>query len=262
MIKKLTIIGFVEAGSGVFLLKDGNRYPVKESGYNHFSVEEKQKSVISVHEDSIAVEKLLRQHLAQLDAKEEQFRVYRHDWNNHLACLSGLLECGEAAAARSYLQQMVQTMPQTNQKTYSARPILNVLFSQKVERAEALGLDVQISCEDNLLDFMNDFDITTLLGNMLDNGIEHSGSRNDAWLYLDVMQGAEGEILIRMENSCEKMPLVQHGSLTTQKANPELHGKGILQIQRIISRYGGSFQWKYDAAQKKFVTQCQFPSGV
>lgn len=260
--KKLTIVGFVEAGSGVYLLKDGECYPAERSGYNHFPAEEKQQSGVSPYEETTAAEKLLRQHLAELDAREEQFRVYRHDWNNHLACLSGLLECGETDTAKAYVQQMIQMVPRAEKKLYSTRTVLNILFGQKTERAEALGMDMQITCEDKLLDFMNDFDVITLLGNMLDNGIEHSGIQKDAWLYLDVMQERNGEILIRMENSCEKTPEVQQGVLTTQKANPELHGKGILQMQRITSRYGGTFYWQYDAAQKKFITQCLFPADL
>ncbi len=260
--KKLTIIGFVEAGSGVYLLKNGKRYPAEQHGYNHFPAKENEKTYSADSEDMIAAEKLLRLRLAEMDVREEQHRVYRHDWNNHLACLSGFLECGEIDKAKDYLQQMMQMVPVTKQKIYSTRPILNILFGQKAERAEARGIDIQIACADGMLDFMNDFDVVTLLGNMLDNGIEHSGIQAEAWLYLDVLQGAKGEILIRMENSCEKTPAVQHGTLTTQKANPEMHGKGIMQMQRITSRYGGTFYWQYDAAQKKFITQCRFPSNM
>ena len=260
--KKLTLIGFVEPGAGVYLLKDGARYSAEQSGFNHFVKEENERKDIPDCGNSIAAEELFRQRLAELELLEEQHRVYRHDWNNHLACLSGLLECGETAAAIDYLQQMIQNVPEAKQKTYSTRPVLNVLFGQKTEQAEARGIEVQITCEDSLLDFMNDFDIATLLGNMLDNGIEHNGIQADAWLYLDIFQGKNGEIFIRMENSCKNMPEVQHGVLTTQKGNPELHGKGILQMQRITGRYGGTFHWQYDALHKAFVTQCQFPSSV
>ena len=258
--RKLTIIGFVEAGSGVYLLNDGVRNPVEQSGYNHFPAETKQKPAVYVSENNDAVENLLHQRLAELDAREEQQRIYQHDWNNHLACLAGLLECGESDAAMAYLQQMIQTVPKTAHSAYSTRPILNILFSQKARQAEAVGMDVQIVCEDGLLDFMNDYDVTTLFGNLLDNGIEHSGISADAWLYLDVMQDAKGDILIRMQNSCEKMPEIQHGTLTTQKADTDLHGKGILQIQRMIGRYGGTFHWQYDALKQTFITECRFSS--
>ena len=164
----------------------------------------------------------------------------------------------------AYLNQMIAAVPQAVQKTYSSRTILNILLNQKAQQAQRQGMDVEIHCTDGLLDFISDYDLCTLLGNLLDNGIEHSGSREDAYLYLDITEGTAGTeengqaILIRMENSCEQAPEVYNGVLATQKEEAELHGKGVAQIQRMTARYGGTFSWMYDASQKRFITKCQF----
>ena len=269
--KQLTIVGFAEPGSGVYLLQDDQKQPIEQKGYNHFRkpASEKPDEALKApdgaeHQDDCPLNDMIKKQLADLSALEENFRVYRHDFNNHLACLSGLLQCGETNQAMAYLNQMIAAVPQAVQKTYSSRTILNILLNQKAQQAQRQGMDVEIHCTDGLLDFISDYDLCTLLGNLLDNGIEHSGSREDAYLYLDITEGTAGTeengqaILIRMENSCEQAPEMHNGVLATQKEEAELHGKGVAQIQRMTARYGGTFSWMYDASQKRFITKCQF----
>ena len=55
--------------------------------------------------------------------------------------------------------------------------------------------------------------------------------------------------MVRMENSCEKVPVMQEGRLVSQKPDGALHGKGMGQIQRVTAQYGGHFSWQYDGAQ-------------
>ena len=66
--------------------------------------------------------------------------------------------------------------------------------------------------------------------------------------------------MVRMENSCEKVPVMQEGRLVSQKPDGALHGKGMGQIQRVTAQYGGHFSWQYDGAQQRFITLCVFPA--
>ncbi len=64
---------------------------------------------------------------------------------------------------------------------------------------------------------MSDYDLCTFLGNLLDNGLEHSVCGRDGYLYLDIFSSTAGEVLVRMENSCQQRPVVKHGRLLTQR---------------------------------------------
>ena len=259
--KNISIVGFVELGSGVYLLQEEERKLVKQRGYNHFEAaqEEQAGSTAVPQEERItALQELVQHGLQDLAEREEQERVYRHDFSNHLVCLAGLLQCGKTEQAKQYLHRMIEAAPRKQEHTYSQRIVLNLLLNQKAKLAEEKGMDVQITCEDGLLDFVNDYDLCTLLGNLLDNGLEHAGFSQEAYLYLDIFGGQAGEVFLRMENSCEKQPVLLNGCLVTQKADRAQHGKGMVQIQRMTEQYGGQFSWTYDAAQKRFVTQCKF----
>lgn len=258
--KQIHVIGYVEPGDGVFLENDLNRQRVNQKGYNHFgSDKEKCFEKPYIEKTSCTIYKqLLELQLAELKQQEEQQRVYRHDLQNHLACLSGFLDCGQIQKAQEYIKQMTEALPHKNRREYSTRSVLNILLNQKARQAEKENIDFQISCEDGLLDFMSDYDLCTLLGNLLDNGLEHSIGITERYLYLDILQNEGDTVIIRMENSCVQPPDAHDGVFSSRKADHESHGKGMKQIQTITECYQGRFSWEYDAKLCRFISQCVF----
>lgn len=259
--KQLFIIGAVECGKGVWLERQGTRQKMKKKGYNHFGSASSENS-LDLTEKTIGSPQIytavLEQQIVYLQQQQEQQRIYRHDLQNHLACLAGLLDSGKLAEARAYLGQMVHKLPQNKEQIYSRRTILNILLNQKANEAQQKQLEVQFHCTDGLLDFMSDYDLCTFLGNLLDNGLDHSACNQDGYLYLDIFATIAGEIIVRMENSCQQRPIVQQGRLLTQKEDFACHGKGMQQIQTITEYYGGQFSWTYNETEQRFLTQCQF----
>lgn len=253
----LFFIGTVEAGRGVWLEQQGERRPAEKKGYDHFAKvpAESDKDAETPSAEYLAV---LKEQLAALQQQQEQQQIYRHDLQNHLICLSGLLESGQLEEARSYLQQMMRRMPLGKTHVYSQRAVMNILLNQKAAAARQRQMDLQFNCTDGLLDFMSDYDLCTLLGNLLDNGLEHAHCEREPYLYLDIYAGAEDTVVIRLENSCQQRPDVQGGCLRTHKKDAAEHGKGMQQIKRVTEHYGGQFQWMYDDAENRFITQCTF----
>ena len=264
--KQIYIVGKVEAGSGVYLEDKAGRQAAGAKGYNHFAAQTEATDMTASAEDAdfqaedevAPVAVLLQERLQQLEQQEEQLRSYRHDLQNHLACLSGLLECGQAEQAQAYLQQMIAAVPQKTIKQYSVRSVVNILLNQKAQLAQQKGLDCELHCADDALDFLSDYEVCTLLGNLLDNGLEHSHIDDEAYLYLDIWT-EENATVVRQENSCAQPPAVQNGVFSSCKADAAQHGKGMAQIRRLTERHQGQFSWEYDAEQRRFITQCTFP---
>lgn len=258
--KKLYILGSVQAGQGVFLQDTAGTHKMGAKGYNHFvSQKNNLAAETTVSQDEEVCQSLLQWRIAELQRQEERQSAYRHDLHNHLACLSGLLECGQVQQAAAYLRQMIAHVPLSKKETYSQRIVLNLLLNQKAQLAQQKQIDLQIHCQNTELDFLSDYDISTLLGNLLDNGLEHSGQAHDAYLYLDIWLNQAGETVIRMENSCYKPPAVQDGALSSSKADAAQHGKGMGQIQCVTEQHGGQFSWIYEEQYQRFISQCVFP---
>jgi sensor histidine kinase regulating citrate/malate metabolism len=197
--------------------------------------------------------------IACLEAQIEHMRVYRHDLKNHLGCVLGYLEYGEPTAAEDYLRQLLHAVPHDIHQFHTGRKVVDILLSQKAELARQQNIEFECSfaLEANPFVHISDYDLATLLANLLDNGIQHAGGVN-RYLYLDLFYDEAGNTILRMENSCNTVPVLQQGFFVSCKADKTAHGKGMEQIRCIVEAYSGTFSWQYDAYEERFVTQCVF----
>ena len=214
-----------------------------------------------MHNQSDTLYEVLFAQIASLESQIEEMRIYRHDLKNHLSCVLGYLEWGDKDAAEQYLRQLLQCAPGKGYEFHSGRMVLDILIGQKAEVARQRNIEFEYSCSVTELPFMqiSDFDLCTLIANLLDNGIQHA-DENAPYLYLDLFCDKAGNTVLRMENSCHTAPVLQHGVFVSCKADKASHGKGMEQIRRITESYNGIFSWKFDNIAERFITQCVFAS--
>lgn len=196
--------------------------------------------------------------LELLERKAEEYAVYRHDLSNHLICLKGLLRCKDYSGAEAYLDQLTDLLPKIQTSQYHTRTSLNVLCAQKAAVAQSKAIEMQVNLQaDCMLEQLSDYALCTLLGNLLDNGIEHADGE-EPYIYLDLYEDDAGNTVLRMENSCMEPPVLQHGVFVSCKADKAMHGKGMEQIRQATEQTGGVFSWVYDQEHQRFITQCVF----
>ena len=258
--KAITIVGYVTEGTGVYWNTVAGVRPIEKKGYNHFS--DTTKSDMGVQNDIAGeISQLLLEQISDLTQQAEAHSVYRHDLKNHLSCVLGLLECGDSKGAEGYLRQLLDTAPTAQTQVYHPRVVLNLLCNQKAKIAREKGIEFQFHDDtddgQDLLAHIPDYDLCALVGNLLDNGLEHAGG-TEPYVYMDLFCDDAGNIVLRMENSCQTPPILYHGMFTSCKADTASHGKGMKQIQRITEQYRGEFSWQYDQEHDRFLTQCMF----
>ncbi len=197
--------------------------------------------------------------IAHLETEIDNMRVYQHDLKNHLSCVLGYLEWGHKDAAEQYLRQLLDCAPSKSLTIQSGRMVLDLLLNQKRELANACNIEFEYSCsvEEIPLAPISDFDLCTLVANLLDNGIQHADG-DSPYLYFDLFCDDAGNTVLYMENSCHVSPVLQGGVFVSCKADQASHGKGMEQIRRITEAYNGIFSWQYDADQERFLTRCVF----
>ncbi len=255
--KNITIVGYVTEGDGVYLRTEAGTQSIAKKGYNHFADHAKQHNHTA---DEVA--QLLLAQINQLNKQLEQQTIYRHDLKNHLGCILGLLECNDIKGAEAYLRQLLDAAPVSQYQIYHPRTVLNLLCNQKANIAREKRIEFQFHTIDDdaaqeLLAQISDYDLCTLMGNLLDNGLEHANGL-DPYVYVDLFIDDAGNTVLRMENSCQTPPILRNGILASCKADTASHGKGMGQIRQITEHYHGEFSWYFDQEQERFVTQCIF----
>lgn len=116
---------------------------------------------------------------------------------------------------------------------------LNYLIHSKVEKIKSLNIDLTCGFK-NTLDFLNLFELTTILGNLIDNAIEaQKYVENKRFIKLSTIKKADRVRLI-IENSCNIEEIhMDNQKLITSKEDKENHGIGFNRVCEVVKEKNG-----------------------
>ena len=60
-------------------------------------------------------------------------------------------------------------------------------------------------------------------------------------------------LVITIENSADKGPIIENGKLKTRKEDKDNHGVGMLSVKQALNNYNGKLKWEYDEDKRIFV---------
>lgn len=165
----------------------------------------------------------------KMEMDQEVRRMY-HDLKHQLTAMN-LPEVSEQLLKNSGYAQMVT----------SGNPLLDALLHQKTERARQQDTALDLFVEQNEYAFIESMDLCSVFGNALDNALEACAKlpdREDRWIR--VKSAVIGGVwILKVENSCEKMPDSHEGEFRTTKKDAANHGIGLRSIRYCAEKYGG-----------------------
>ncbi len=82
-------------------------------------------------------------------------------------------------------------------------PVIDSIIDSKLTEAKNLGIKVNIKSYMHIDMIMDEFDLVTILGNILDNGISATMrlKKEDRYIYFSIKCRKEGTIIIEMHNT-------------------------------------------------------------
>jgi len=197
--------------------------------------------------DKEAVEKALsemkfrseleQQHYKAAETRREELAKIRHDYNNLLTSVLGLLRMGQTQEAEMALEQLLVRVGQTRECGFCGVPIVNALLSEKQELCDREGIVLSVD-----LLFPEDvsvepIDLCSVFSNLMDNAIRACTQLPPEQRRITLTSGVRGDYLVvRCENPAAKAPGVL----------PEGTGYGKRILRDIAQRWGGSFESAYE----------------
>lgn len=142
--------------------------------------------------DRTDVEALTRR-LDAVAAMTSALRVQRHEFANRLHAISGLLEIGQHAEARSYLASVLDHGPLKYPVRHADRltePYLQAFLGAKGVEAAERGVLISLGPETLVSGTLSDpEDTTTVLGNLIDNAVTAAvnGAATPAWVEVELL---------------------------------------------------------------------------
>lgn len=166
-------------------------------------------------------------YLAEARAREERTRAFRHDLQNHLTVLDGLLAVGRAEEGRAYLEKLQTVAAGLSPRFATGSPVADILLGEKLRLAGAEGIAAEVSLALPDLCAVEPPDLCILFANALDNALAAArAAGGERWIR--VTGEAQGGLYrLCFENSCLAGPLPPEGT-------------GLANLRAVAARYHGA----------------------
>ena len=191
----------------------------------------------------LELDKMEKEYSAQIDDKLKQLHSLRHDMKNHLIILYGYAAKNETDHICAYINRIADDLSLTN-TVDSGSHIVSALIAEKekIAKSQNIRCDINISTPDINID---DFSITTIIGNLFDNAIKAASECGHGWIRFALTQtGSYMNIVI--ENSYSGNIVESNGDFTSTKSDKLLpHGIGIKNVRKVVSDLNGQIDFSY-----------------
>lgn len=256
--------------------KESNYYtPVKITWKNVFNNEGLPLKTIGIVETVISNNSILddiTKELSSLQAKlilqekyfkhteqyQKDLRRYRHDRKNNLIALKALLEKGDVKGAKNYLLALDDILKKDINMINTENPAIDALISEKINHAQRAGIKVE-----HLIGLppqidIDPMDLSLAIGCCLDNAIEacQNAIKTIAHPYINIqLIEKRGVIIFKMVNTSTRQELTNNNLPSTTKEDKLNHGFGMKNVQSVVDKYNGHFEYYTDTDNNTFITK-------
>jgi sensor histidine kinase regulating citrate/malate metabolism len=193
-----------------------------------------------------------------LEHQNQQLMIYAHDAKNHLAAIKSLSSNPEI---NSYTEKLLNQLGSYTKSCHSGNMILDVIINKYVTECEMCQIKFDYDIKSCNLAKVEDIDLVSVLGNLLDNAVAAAGKSTEKYVSLETTTRNSYDVVV-ISNSCDFAPEQKGAQLVTTKEDKKLHGFGIKSVKKTLKKYQGDFNWDYDIERQLFITTVMIGSVV
>lgn len=168
-----------------------------------------------------------------------------HDMKNHILALKNYDQEQNWSGLHEYLNELSDDMLEYNFHIWTGNHMLDMILNQKEKDAQNQNTVMQIDTEVFSTLPFTDREIISLFGNLLDNALEACEKISDKERWIKIKIKKKNLLLyIEIANALEQRPKQIQKKFVSNKKDNGLHGYGMKNIQDIVKKYDGIFQYK------------------
>lgn len=201
------------------------------------------------------VEILERDYQALSKIYADNAKLY-HDLHNHIEAIYQCLTQNDIQEALRYCEDLRTPVREISQTVWTGDKAIDYLISSKMALAEQEHIKTTVNIEYPHNTNIRSVDLTTILGNLLDNALEAVEIAPDNLRFLNLtVRRINAMLIIKVENGCSEIPVQEDGKWLTSKTDKAFHGWGLKSVQSAAERYDGTINTEYkDSVFKSVVT--------
>ena len=189
-------------------------------------------------------EGLYKANILQTNKQIEKISKIKHDMQNNLLCIEELLRNHKTEEAKKLCRESYQEMSVVYTPVNSNNPLLNSVINVELEKAYSNQIEFTVNISDEMMNYSENPDIVSIIGNMCDNAIEYlvTCPKEMRKMMLSVNRNMNYNI-ITCKNKVNNSVLNDNPDLHTNKDDKNFHGKGIEIIKEKVEKYEGGINY-------------------
>jgi signal transduction histidine kinase len=175
-----------------------------------------------------------------INQSQENIRMFRHDMKHHLFTLHTLVEEGNTESALQYLKNTFKYMDYNTEYAKSGNSVVDSILNYKLQTAKNLGIEVSLTLDIPTQLNIQPFDMSVILGNLLDNAIEATLKLKTNKKFNVSIEYDRNVLYISMANYYHGTLLYLDNKLITTKEDKKNHGLGLTSVRKSLENYNGT----------------------
>lgn len=207
------------------------------------SVTEKTKSMLLEQQN-----KFYLQQMGLLQTSIKNNNRLQHDMKGHLLTIKAFLKESSINEASNYIDKMlnIDTRQKEENIYNSGNPIIDSILNWKSQEAKANNITVNIKLKiPEQLD-IDHFDITIVLGNIIDNAMDAAIKVEDNKKINILIVYDRRRLVLKVENTYNSLIILNNRNILTSKKNKFVHGIGLQNVKSVVEKYDGTMDIDYD----------------
>lgn len=250
----------------IFISYISNIYFIKHIYFNFifatlvFLISENNQKYIRLNYEQKVNEyqnKIISQHVEEVENIYEIMRGWHHDYHNHMQTLKAHLSLNRYDLMERYLNELENDLHSINTIIQSNNTNLDAILNSKLSLAIVKNIDINVKAVVPNKLYVSNIDLCVLIGNSLDNAIEACEAINkDETKFIRIYIGVfKKQLYISVTNSTNELIRKLDAEYITNKIGN--HGHGLKRIDNIVKKYEGFINRKNEPGV--FVTEIMLP---
>jgi len=183
-----------------------------------------------------------------LEQQNQKLRIYAHDAKNHLAAIQSLTDDPQI---NQYIGSLSQQLADYTRFCHSGNKMLDIMIHKYTLACRSKGIEFQYDVKLCSLADVEDIDLVSILGNLMDNALAAAESSEAKRICLETSRHNAYQILT-IRNSSDLSPHTEGESLISSKKDKDYHGFGLKSVAQTLQKYQGDYDWNYDPEKRLF----------
>lgn len=206
--------------------------------------------ILSEERDKILTQQQNKYYEKQLELMKSSLKAtktIKHDLKNHMTSLYVLVEEDRKEELLEYLSGVIKVFNNKEGLASTGNTVIDSIINFKLQEAEkekiAVNIDLNIPRELKV----PSFDITIILGNLLDNAL-NAVKKLEKDRYIDIkIKYTKGRLFLKINNSFDGTIVKEKGTIITSHRDKNNHGLGLESVKTVLEKYNGTIEFKHDS---------------